>query len=93
MSQLDKALADINESIRLDQSPAATAEGRNSRGNILVARFDFDHAIKDFSEGIRLGPQIRKVALSNRGSAWAKKGEFDKAIDDLNQAILLCEKD
>jgi tetratricopeptide (TPR) repeat protein len=93
MSQLDKALADINESIRLDQTPAAIAEGRNSRGNILVAKFDFDRAIEEYSEAIRLRPQIRKIVLKNRGSAWAKKGEFDKAIDDLNQAILLCEKD
>ena len=40
---------------------------------------DLDKAIADFSEAIRLDPELDS-AYYNRGYAYAKKGDSDRAI-------------
>ena len=49
---------------------------------------EFDKAIADFTEAIRLDPR-RAEAYWGRAHAYAKKGEFDKAIADFTEAIRL----
>jgi len=53
---------------------------------------DQDKAIVAFNEAIRLEPTLAEV-YKDRASAWANKGEFDKAIADLEQALRLCPDD
>jgi tetratricopeptide (TPR) repeat protein len=49
---------------------------------------EYDKAIKDYDEGIRLDPR-QAYAYVNRGDAWLEKAEYDKAIRDFNEAIRL----
>ena len=49
---------------------------------------DWDKAITEFSEAIRIDPS-RYDAFWNRGFAWAGKKEIDKAIIDYNEALRL----
>ena len=68
-------------------SPKAAMEAVE-RGNSKFGRGDFDGAVFDYSEAIRLDP--RSVSgWSNRGGAKAKKGDFDGAIADSSEAIRL----
>jgi TPR repeat/Tetratricopeptide repeat len=49
---------------------------------------DFDKAIADYSEAIRLNPTYA-IAYNNRGHAWYAKNDFGKAIADYSEAIRL----
>src|ERR1700722_10271700 len=52
---------------------------------------DYDRAITDMNEAIRLDPE-NAVAFSNRGLAYAGRGDNDRAIADYNEAIRLDAK-
>ncbi|HXI72047.1 MAG TPA: tetratricopeptide repeat protein [Verrucomicrobiae bacterium] len=47
---------------------------------------DYEQAIKDYSEAIRLNPKSAK-AYAGRGAVFVMTMEFTKAIDDLNKVI------
>ena len=64
------------------------ADAAFDRGNAASDRKDYDTAIAEYSEAIRLDPQF-DAAYHNRGSAYADKGEYAKAISDFNEAIRL----
>ena len=49
---------------------------------------EYDRAISDFTEAIRLDPKLAS-AYYNRGIAYENKGEHDKAIADYTEAIRL----
>jgi tetratricopeptide (TPR) repeat protein len=86
---LDHAMADFNESMRVDPTyPSAY----NNRGIAWYRRGDLDRAIADYDQAIRLDPKYL-YAYANRGAAWATKGERDRAIADFDQAIRLDPKD
>ena len=55
--------------------------GGSSYGN----KGNFDRAIADFSEAIRLDPKDAR-AYHDRGVAYGKKGEMAKAEEDFAQA-------
>ena len=48
-------------------------------GTAWFDKGDFDNAIRDYTQAIRLDPKSA-VAYCNRGLAWSNKGDFDKAI-------------
>ena len=52
----------------------------------------YNNAITHYTESINLNPQLT-VAYNNRGIAYGKKRELDKAIEDFNTAIALNPKD
>ena len=60
----------------------------NGRGLSYNHKGDYDRAIADLSEVIRIDPK-HASALTNRGWAYLEKGEYDRAINDLNEAIRL----
>ncbi len=65
-----------------------TSDDHDIRGMIWSHKGEYDIAIADYNEAIRLDPkQIDNY--NNRGIAWADKGEYDKAIADYNEAIRL----
>ncbi|WP_162502581.1 tetratricopeptide repeat protein, partial [Treponema endosymbiont of Eucomonympha sp.] len=49
---------------------------------------DYDKAIADFGEAVRLKPDYAE-AFNNRGCVYGKKGEHDNAIADFDAAIRL----
>jgi tetratricopeptide (TPR) repeat protein len=63
-----------------------TAATYNIRGMIRDAKGEYDTAIGDFDEAIRLDPNF-KWAYYNRGLAWSNKKNYEKAISDYNEAI------
>ena len=48
---------------------------------------EYDKAIVDFNEAIKLDPRFACSAYCNRGIAWIAKNEYEKAAADLNEAI------
>ena len=60
----------------------------NARGNARLDNRDFDRAIDDYSEAIRLNPKDPSY-YNNRGNAWHARGDNDRAIADFNEAIRL----
>src|SRR5262249_33633616 len=52
-----------------------------ARGELWVRAGDFDQAIADFDEAIRLEPG-KALAYSHRGNAWSRKGDKDRALAD-----------
>jgi tetratricopeptide (TPR) repeat protein len=62
------------------------------RGLLFLNRNDYDNAIADFTEAVRLDPNYA-VAYMCRGVAYDNKGDINKAIADYNQAIKLDPND
>jgi len=58
-----------------------------NRGLAYLDEKDYDKAISDFTEAIRLDPKFD--AYFHRGVAYAEKGDHDKAISDYTEAIRL----
>ena len=79
----DRAIADLNEAIRLD---AGYALAFDTRGNAWYDKRDFDRAIADYGEAIRLNPKYA-LAYFDRGNAWRAKRDNDRAIADYSEAI------
>src|SRR5437867_2189519 len=85
---VNRAVADYNESMRIDPTyPAAY----HNRGSAWGAKGELDRAIADYNQAIQLDPKDAE-AYYNRGSAWSAGGDFDRAIADYNQAIQLDPK-
>ena len=81
----DRAIADLNEAIRLDPRYALAY---NNRGDAWSGKRDNDRAIADYGEAIRLSPQFA-LAYFHRGNAWRAKRNNDRAIADYSEAIRL----
>ena len=67
---------------------AALAIAHNNRGNAYTAKGDYERAIEDFDDAIKLDPTHAKP-FNNRGVAYLRKGEYDLAIESLDEAIKL----
>ena len=86
---LERAITDYNEAIRLDPK---YADAYYNRAIAYKAKGDLDRAIADYNEAIRLNPNDA-LAYNNRGIAYRAKGELDRAIADYDEAIRLDPRD
>jgi len=60
--------------------------GHHHLGVGLLLQNNFDRAIVEFNEALRIDPNYVR-SLNSRGNAWRGKGEIDNAIADYNAAI------
>ncbi len=60
----------------------------NNRGNAYTGKGEYDRAIKDFDESIKLNPN-NASAIFNRAEAYLNKGEYQRAVRDYDDAIRL----
>src|SRR5262249_43553874 len=58
----------------------------DNRGWAYIAKGEFERAIRDLDEAIRLNPRLA-TAYDKRGWAYAAKGDNDRAIADLSEAV------
>ena len=79
----------------LTTAPAASPQpGSNNatayfnRGQEYLQNKDYDRAIAEFNQALRLDPNY-PLSYSSRGTAYTLKGEYDRAIVDITQAIRL----
>jgi tetratricopeptide (TPR) repeat protein len=77
-----QVIADAGEAIRLHPSVAAY----NLRGSAYYDKGEYDIAISDFNDALRIGPPSG-IIFHNRGNAWRSKGEYARAIADYDQSI------
>ena len=84
VDRLRKAAADTETVTREQLSGQEFFE----RGKKKYEADDYDGAIVDLDEAIRLDPN-NASAYNSRGAAWYGKGEFDRAITDYDEALRL----
>jgi tetratricopeptide (TPR) repeat protein len=87
--QIDKALVDFNQAIRLDPT---NPKPYHDRGFVWEEKREYDRAISDYTDAIRLNPQFAEAFIS-RGVAWSGKGDLSKALADFDRAIALDPSD
>src|SRR5215510_13623432 len=61
------------------------------RANGYYERGQYDRAIEDYNQAIRLNPNHAN-AFSNRGVAYGRKGDYDRAVENYDEAIRLNPK-
>lgn len=66
--------------------PSPMAAAINDRGEQLRKKRDFDGAIKEFTEAIKIDPNF-SWPYNNRGLAYTANGDFDKALNDYAEAL------
>ena len=85
----DERIAACTRAITSGQlSTASLAITFHNRGVEWSNKRDYDRAIADYNEALRLNPQYA-IAYSNRGNAWSYKRDYDRAIADYNEALRL----
>jgi tetratricopeptide (TPR) repeat protein len=87
------AIRDASEAVRLAASdPDTLSSALDLHSDLMIVRGDYDGAIRDYDEMLRLDPQ-NGGALSSRGDAFRRKHALDRALADLNAAIGIDAKD
>jgi tetratricopeptide (TPR) repeat protein len=82
---IDRAIADYGEAIRLNGKAPSAYFGR---GSAFDVKGEPDKAIADYSQAILLKPDDA-AAYNSRGAAYDDLGAYDKAIADYDEAIKL----
>ena len=80
----DVAIAACSRAI--DAGASQPAALYRSRAVAYFRKGDFERAIADTSEAIRIDPRLGK-AYRTRGAAYSAKGDKDRALADWNEAI------
>ena len=83
--ELDKAINDYNEAIRINPQ---YFKAYSNRGIAYGMKGEFEKAINDFSEAIRINPKF-SMAYKARAFTYRKLGKTDLAIADEQKAMEL----
>lgn len=86
---LDRALADYTETIRLQPD---SDYYRYKRAEIYRMQGNMDGAIADFSEAIKLKPRDPGIYVA-RGNVYVLKRDFDHAVADYTEALEIYPQD
>lgn len=70
------------------EKPHTTAMAYNNRAGAYFAKGDFQRAIQDYNESIRINPNSART-FNNRGVVFQKAGDIDRAIEDFDAALRL----
>ncbi len=70
------------------EPPQTLVIAYNNRGNAFSSKGEYDRAIQDYDQSIKLNPNYAR-AFNNRGVAYQKKGEYDRAMNDFDESIKL----
>lgn len=84
-----KALEELNKAIAIDPDEDIAYVGRGVIYYTQEKIKDMAKAVADFSRVIARGGRWSAIAYSNRGAAFVKEKQYDKAVDDFNKAIEL----
>ena len=92
-NDIDRSIAACSRAINNQKAspPATYAVAYNNRGKAYNHKGDYDRAIADFDEAIRLDPKY-VFAYNNRGNAYRYRDDYDGAIVDYDEAIRLDPK-
>ncbi|MGD0518660.1 MAG: tetratricopeptide repeat protein [Thermoguttaceae bacterium] len=71
---------------------ADKAEDAYQRGLNALGQGDFDQAVAEFSEAVKLKPEEAKFH-GMRGTAWLRKGDYEQGIAEMKEAIRLNPND
>ena len=74
-----------------DSRPKSVAVAYSDRGMAYINMQDYDRAIEDFNQVLKLDP-THAQSFNNRGTAYVYKGNYDLGIRDFNKAIELDPK-
>src|SRR5262249_14699310 len=74
--ELDLALADLEQAIKIDAKYACSF---SNRGRVWAFKGDLDRAIADYAAAIRLDPRFA-IAYNNRGDALLRQNKVEMAI-------------
>jgi tetratricopeptide (TPR) repeat protein len=85
---VDGAMADCNQAIKLDPKFAGAY---NNRGNIKLRKSDLNGAMSDYNQAIQLDSKYFR-AYNNRGLVRFMEGDLNGAIAEYDQAISLNPK-
>merc|ERR1712062_863002 len=69
-----------------NESDAIKARAYNNRGHAKYMQVEFETALKDYDESLKLDPNLT-VAKYNRGTILYRLSKFDQAILDLKAAV------
>jgi tetratricopeptide (TPR) repeat protein len=83
---LDQAVSDIGQGIRLDPRRAYRWQ---ERGEIYTRQGKYEQAIADLTEAIRIDPVARAFRFHHRAAAYRGLGDLARAIADFDEAIRL----
>jgi serine/threonine protein kinase/tetratricopeptide (TPR) repeat protein len=86
LCQLDPAIADFTETIRLNRKMAESKDvsAYGARAHAYLARGEAERAFADCEEAMRINPKASWV-LAFRGFANARKGRWDHAVADFDE--------
>jgi Flp pilus assembly protein TadD len=85
---LNGAMADTNQAIKLNPKSSAAYD---NRGSAKFLKGDLEGAMADFNQAIKLNPK-NAIAYKDRGNAKRKQGDMSGATADFNQARKLGSK-
>jgi tetratricopeptide (TPR) repeat protein len=84
--QFDHAIDLNNILLAMNIVPAEASSAVMNRGNAYRAKHDWDRALRDYEEAIKLNPK-NAGAYVDRASVLWHYGEHDDAIKDLDEAV------
>ncbi|MBN2246332.1 MAG: tetratricopeptide repeat protein [Candidatus Aminicenantes bacterium] len=70
------------------QDESRDAKFYNNRGIAFAEKGQYDRAISDFNQAIKINPRYNK-AYNNRGIVYRLRGQYDQAISDFNKSIAI----
>ena len=86
--KLDNAIMDYSDAIKLMPEHNNITYIYTSRGWVWFAKGNYSSSINDFSQAIRIDPELGD-AYFGRATVWFKKGDLQRSLTDAKEAVIL----